>query len=70
MASDATIRAIEMRIKDLEYKRGNMKQWMDSCRNESLKNYRYYKDAKADYIRFGKSIKELKDDFRRIKDGN
>ena len=69
MASETTIIAINRRINELGNTRAQMKEWMESRRKESIQNYRDYKSAKADYIRLGKSIKELKDDLRRIKDG-
>lgn len=69
MASETTIMAINGRIKELENTRAKTKEWMESRRRESIRNYRDYKIAKEDYIYLGRFIKELKDDLRRIKNG-
>lgn len=69
MASDATLNALKCRISDLRCKRESTWKWMISKRQESLAAFRLYRLGKSKYLEIGKSINELKDDLRRIKDG-
>lgn len=69
MASDVTLNTLKLHIDELKYRRESTKRWMESKRKESLAAFHEYRLGKSEYIEIGKSINELEDDLRRIKDG-
>ena len=69
MASEATLDALKLRIRELKCRRESTMEWMKSKRKESLAAFHEYRLGKSECFKIGKLISELKDDLRRIKDG-